>query len=57
MSSNARWQASRLREKYAKVFKVPLSEVELDDGGYYDRYIVHAPKHPSLPKWDTGDCA
>jgi hypothetical protein len=56
MSSNARWQASRLREKYALVFGLPLDEVEITDDGYYDRYFVLAPKHPEFPRWDTGDC-
>jgi hypothetical protein len=56
MSANARWQASRLREKYARVFGVPLEDVELNDNGFYDRFVVEAPKHPGLPRWDTGDC-
>lgn len=56
MSADARWQASRLREKYARVFAVPIIEVEIDDEGFYDRYFVFAPKYPNLPKWDTGDC-
>lgn len=56
MSANARRQGSRLREKYAKVFKIPIAEVEMSDEGFYDRYFVFAPKHPELPRWDTGDC-
>lgn len=57
MSANARRQASRLREKYARVFKIPIEDVVVvDDGGFYDRYFVFSPEHPSLPKWDTGDC-
>ena len=54
MSARARWQASRLREKYARVFKVSLEEVEIESEGYADRFFVFAPKHPDLPKWDTG---
>lgn len=56
MSGNARWQSSRLREKYARTFGIPLDDVVEEQDGWPDRYFVFAPKHPELPRWGTGTC-
>ena len=55
MSALARAEGAKLRQKYARTFDVPLSEVVMEDRGQPDRYFVHAPQRPELPTWDTGE--
>lgn len=46
-----RHQANMLREKYARVFAVPLEDVELEDHG--NNIYVWCPKHAGLPRWSV----
>lgn len=55
MSSNCRATLSKLRQRYAKAFDIPIEEVEMEEWPD-DEGCVYAPKHPELPKWTTGFC-
>ena len=54
MSARASASAARLREKFSRMFSVPLELVQVTNWGV-DNYRVHCPSRPDLPKWETGE--
>lgn len=55
MSANCRATLSKLRERYVKTFKVNAEDVVMEEWPG-DEGCVYAPKHPDLPRWETGPC-
>lgn len=52
MGAQARADAAKLKWRYAKHFKVPIEELEVEDCRW-DIYIYH-PARPDLPRWSLG---
>lgn len=44
--------AANLRQRYARHFKLPLEEVELEE--FTDDWVAFAKNNPELPQWSLG---
>lgn len=57
MSANQRRRAEELRAKYARVFKVPISDVQIEYLEGETARVQAAPAYPGLPVWTIGSSA
>ena len=61
MSTRARTDASKLRQRYSRHFKIPLEDVELEqkpvkgsDGTWRGDWVAYCKGQEDLPRWTIG---